>query len=275
MSDPKRIRASLLWAIGLTVLVMSPSVISLIAVLMAFNEYRLLILPFILQGSVIACWFVGLAVVVTCILAMGVKRNASLRILIVAILVLTVISVITSLVAGIELTKAFTSPVTLTEQLGVVFAKILGNSQLTPKGLRGLSGEAVIDSFTKLATSIAVLQLIGILPFPLNVMLFFMYYKFLTGLIFCMIPVASGAWAVYIIYDLRKDNQKTVGDPHSREEISEDTRLLTAHPDDREPLVKVHRHAHTPVIGRQPSLETIIQSPTAHAPFLQWDKSRY
>lgn len=274
MPDLKRIRTSLLWVIGLTVAAMGPSFVTLISVLFGFNQYRMLVIPLILQGSVIACWFLGITVIATCLIAMGIKRLASLRIIMMAILFLTVISAIVVMAAGIELTKTFTSPVTMTEQLGDAFAKILSNSNITPKGLRGHSGETIIGGVTQLATSIAVVQLIGVLPFPLNVMLFFMYYKFLTALIFCLIPLAFGLWAVFVVYNVRGETQEA-HDSDKSDGNSEDVRLLAAHQYDHEPLVTVHRRLSKPELDRQPSLETLIQNPAIPATVYRGNTARY
>ncbi len=63
----------------------------------------------------------------------------------------------------------------------------------------------MISGIANIVTSVAVMQLIGFLSFPYNVILFFIYYKFFTALILCVIPLGFSLAAVLLGIAFRRE----------------------------------------------------------------------
>jgi hypothetical protein len=220
------------WIIGLTITALSVTVSTVVSIIVGLNEVRYLVLPLTLRGTVIAAWFVGALLVVASGLAIRARARNTLELLVNIVFALSALSMVMTLVAGIDLTRVFTSPATLMESLGDAFAKIISNMKLTPEGMRGVGGETVIGAITRVGTSLAVMQLIGFLPFPYNVIVFFMYYKFFTAMLFCLLPFAAGTAALFVAYSARVELQRN-GDVKrllsADESSSEDEPLINTH----------------------------------------------
>lgn len=209
-------KSKLPWVIGLTLASISITVSIVVAIIIGFAGMQWLVIPFVLRGTVVAAWLFGLVFILTSVAAITVRSRKTYATLITVLLVIGFLFAIMTLVAGADLAKVFTSPVTLSENLGDAFSKALSNSSLAPKSMRGPGGESVINTVTRISASIAIMQLIGFLPFPYNMMLFFIYYKFVTVLIVCLIPLGFALWAVFQVYsariDILEDNVETVSD---------------------------------------------------------------
>ena len=237
-SSESLVRRYMMWVFGLTVLGMSITLCTIVSIIIGFNELRYLILPVALRGTVVASWIIGLILLAVCGISLRARTRQTLELLTTIVLGLSVLSLIMFLAAGIDLTRAFTSPTTLLEHLGDAFSKVLSSTRITPKGMQGVGGEAVIRSLTHVGMSIAVMQLIGFLPFPYNVIVFFVYYKFFTALLFCLIPTAAGIAAVLVAYSARLELQRH-GD-HNRLLTSDESSC-----DDSEPLIRTHNRTQT------------------------------
>ena len=217
----------------------------------SFNEIRWLALPLALRGSVVASWVSVAFLVGTSLMTLTIQTKRTLQIIITVSLVISVLATITIIVAGIDITRAFTSPITLTEHLGDGFAQIVTKGRYTPKSLKGSKTEPVVKTATEVGTAIVISTLISFLPYPYNVVLFFMYYKFLTALVFCIIPFGLSVWCALYVLDYFKE----LKDDGLTKNMTEDTTEYSEDSFDREaePLVRHHRRAN--FIPKYPSLD--------------------
>ena len=262
--DPTRKRISLLWTIGLTIGSIAPSIITAIVVATSFAEVSWLILPLVLRGAVIASWVVALITIATAAAVLRVKNSMTLRIVLIVLLFVSIVSAIIVLAAGIDITRMFTSPVTLAGKFGEAGSRIFSHSRFAPKGIKSAEGESLLTSAVHLSSGIIVLQLIGYLPYPYNVILFFMYYKFLTAIAFCVIPFAVGIGACFVVYNLW--NETRGDDAPISDSTNERVSICSSNANEElEPLVVVHKRIERPHEGtayrHTPTYPTLFQSP--------------
>jgi hypothetical protein len=233
----------------LTTLSIAATLVAVMLISVSFGEIRFLILPLALRGTVISSWVSALMVIGASWGAIAVRNRQTLELIVTVVLVLSILSATIVLAAGIDVTRVFTSPVTLTEHLGEGFSKFITKGRYTPSGLKGNNGAPVVRAAVDVTTAIVTSTLISYLPYPYNVILFFMYYKFLTAIIFCIFTFGFAAWAVLYVYDYRKTLKAEHEPIDGGREFSEDS-----HDSDEEPLVRHHRHAG--FIGRYPKLDS-------------------
>lgn len=126
--------------------------------------------------------------------------------------VTAVLLLVMAIVSGIDLTRIFTSPTRILGKIGGAFANIVGESKAVPQSMRAGSGKALLRTVGEITTNIAVGQLIGILPTPYNIILFFLYYKTVTAIVICLIPVLFSLWALSMAWALRRELVKHLDD---------------------------------------------------------------
>jgi hypothetical protein len=126
-----------------------------------------------------------------------------------------------SIVSGVDLTRILTSPTRIIGKLGGGFAAMIGGSRAVPSSMRAGGGQAFLRSVGTIATNIAVVQLIGFLPMPYNLILFFLYYKAITGMIICVIPLLFSLWALTTAWGMRKGLLQHLADADTRPLIHE------------------------------------------------------
>lgn len=198
-------KSKLKWVILLTILAMSVTIGLVTSLIIGLGALSWLVAPLLLRGTVITAWFSGFILIAAVLAALSIKSSKTYRTLLTTLLVLSTVFAIATLVAGVDVSRVFASPTTLTGHLGDAFSKVISNSRLAPKGMRNPGGETIVSSITRLTASIAVMQLIGFLPFPYNLILFLMYYKFVTVLIVALIPLSFAVWSIFQVYSARND----------------------------------------------------------------------
>ncbi len=126
--------------------------------------------------------------------------------------VTAVLLLVMAVISGVDLTKILTSPARILGKIGGAFAEMIGGSKAMPENMRAGGGKAVLRTIGDIATNIAVVQLIGILPTPYNIILFFLYYKTVTAIIICIVPVLLSLWALTMAWSLRKELMQQLED---------------------------------------------------------------
>lgn len=144
-----------------------------------------------------------------------------------------ILFIILTIAGGVDYTRIITSPTRLLGRLGNKFTSLLSRSKMT--------GGGTLNSLGRMAGNIAVIQMMGILPFPYNVLLFFVYYKFMTGILFCLIPTLLAIWSVTQIHACRKEVIRRENEYRTLED-NEIVERLTGPPsrtgkEERKPLV--------------------------------------
>ena len=228
-------RAKLTWTIALTAISTSISFLVLLGLILAASGLHWVVASLVLRGTIMSCWLLGLTMFGLGFFALNAKDENNRRNLVTALTVCAALFVIMTFAAGIDVTRILTSPTTILGKFGDMFAKILGNSRAAPKSVRGVYGETFLSTIGRVGTSIAVMQLITILPLPYNILLFFMYYRFMTGILFCLIPTIFAIWAFTQVYGLRSELQAQLKKQLEEEAIEYPSSLSEAD-DERRPL---------------------------------------
>lgn len=240
------------WVAFMTLISISITITILIGIIIGATGFANLIIPFILRGCIVGAWGLGLIIIIIGIAAGNVKRRETVKFISTVLTVLCMIQVIMILVAGIDVTKTVFSPATLVGKVGDLMSHGLANSKHMPASLRGGQGELLTKMIGRVGASIIAVQMIGILPFPYNVILFFIYYRFLTVLVVCVIPVLFASLAAYKANASRSKPRKAPPKTSSDESVRE----YVASSDSESDRNKLLRQGPvTATIARQPTLE--------------------
>jgi hypothetical protein len=180
----------------------------LVSVTIGAAGFANFVIPFILRGSVIAAWGMGLVIIIAGFGANAVRKRATVKIISTFMAVSCLIQVFLILASGIDVTRTVFSPASFVGQFADILTHALTNSKHTPTALRGASSELMVKMLTRVGGSIAAVQAIGFLPFPYNMILFFIHYRFVTVLVVCIIPTIFAIWASYRAYSSRFPSKK-------------------------------------------------------------------
>lgn len=191
------------FAAFLTLVSISFTFAILVGILVVANGFANFIVPFILRGTVLGAWGLGIIIVIVGIAAGSVKKRTNVKMVSSLIIILCMVQIIMVLVAGIDVSKTFFSPVTFAGKIGEFMTHAVFKSKHLPASLRGGQSELIASMIGKVGASIITVELIGILPFPYNVILFFVYYRFVTVMVVCILPVLFASLACYKAYETR------------------------------------------------------------------------
>ena len=159
------------------------------------------------------------------------------------------------------MTKLFTSPVRLLGKLGNVFTRLISKSGLGPKAVQGMEGESLMNTIGRIGTSIVIVQLITHLPLPFNILLFFLYYKFVTGLIFCGIPTLLAIWAFSQVYACKKEINRRENEYRALDDSDSDSSIVSVHGTEVEALLLKNKKTKKALLKTaEPSLNTTATS---------------
>ena len=150
-----------------------------------------------------------------------------------ALVVIGISFVIMTIVGGMDLTNLFTSPVRLIEKLGTSFHGMVRRFTKSPNEAQKPS---LTSSIGRFGANVAVVQLIQILPMPFNILLFFLYYKFATWIIVCLIPSLLAIWAFTQVYACRKELKNIDEIYRPLVESTEEPEIIQLIQDIRKPL---------------------------------------
>lgn len=190
---------------GLVCASMSISAVVIIGLILASSGLHWIFASFLVRGSILATWFLGAVMFTLGFLALGAQDTQTRWNLITGMAIIGFCFVISSVVSGIDISKMVTSPATLLGRMGDGIADLLTRRERHPDSVRGTKMRHTLGIAGRVGTSIAIIQLIGILPFPYNVLLFFVYYKFATYMLFCFIPTVLAVWAFSQVYSVRRE----------------------------------------------------------------------
>ena len=118
--------------------------------------------------------------------------------LVTIMLIFSVAFVATAIAGGVDATRMMTSPVTLIRLAGNRAASVLDRKKGDP------GNHSIRSTVGEIAGGIAVSYLIDLAPFPWNMLIFLAYYKFVTAIIFIIIPTAMTLWIVAKVWYARK-----------------------------------------------------------------------
>lgn len=174
--------------------------------------------------------------------------------LVTVMLILGVAFLVTAVAGGVDVSRMMTSPIT--------FARLVGHRTVNALDRRRHRDGRyhARDTVGELAGGIAISYLINLSPFPWNMLIFLSYYKFVTVLVFVIIPTVMALWVIVKLWYARKALREDIieieqrdGDSVSdRDSSSTDEELLfrrnstdtatviqglSKHP-------RVHRHVH-------------------------------
>ena len=247
---------------GLSVAAMALSFIIIITLMIGASSLSWVIAGMVVRGSIIAYWMTGFILLCIGFFALGARDPDKRMNLTTAMLITAAFFVVLTIVAGVDLTRMLTSPTTFLGKLGDLVSHKLTNSRLTPHSVRGVEGKTLLGMVGKVGTSIVIMQLISVLPFPYNLLLFFVYYKFVTGMLFCGIPTALAIWAFTQIYSLRsqlklKYSKNESRETSSSEESSDDDEIrrpLKKEKKDKLIVQYIERDQTSPVVHSQQHL---------------------
>ena len=157
-------------------------------------------------------------------------------------LVVGILFVIASIAGGAEITRAFTSPSTFLGRLGDRFIHLLN-----PRKNRGVEDEALAGSIARFAGGIAVTAVMSQLQFPWNMLLFFAYYKFMTAIVFTVVPVSLALWGTYKTWTARKGFKKSLDQEKEKADSNIESDSWSDSCGDNEHLLKGHpKYFHEP-----------------------------
>jgi hypothetical protein len=212
MQSKSALETNLKWIFGIYLFPVTITLTILMLIVFSAEAIRSIVAAFVFRGSVVIFWVIGVVAmilafftkrtksyVVVCILQLSV-RNSTKSNLINALLVFGVLYFIAAVISGSEITQFITSPRMLLGRFGDRIIHLLN-----PRKDRGAQDEAVAGSFARFAGGIAISTLISQLDFPWNMLIFFVYYKFMTAIIFAVIPACFGLWAIYLTWLTRKE----------------------------------------------------------------------
>ena len=190
------------------------------------------------------------------------------------LLILGVAFLVTAIAGGVDVTRMMTSPVT--------FARLVGHRTVNALDRRRHADGRyhARDTIAELGGGIAISYLINLSPFPWNMLIFLSYYKFVTVLVFVIIPTVMALWVIVKLWYARKALQAKISEAEEQDD-DESAMEIESSSADEEPFFRrrsadtatiiqgdskhprVHRHVH-PTFGQSRVDRPVIEYHKMH-----------